>query len=192
MKMSKGKVLRFNVVINELADAQFKPEMYGNDPNGLALFQKFIYAMSKNVDKVESEVKAITKQMTPPKDDTRQYQEKLNEIQRKYADRDNQGRTVAIGNNFVIGDKLEEYISERDKLRAEFKTIVEILEKLEETNEDILREEIEIEIHQVSFKVFPWTLTLKQQSGILCIAKENDEEMEKTIDDRKCKISEVE
>jgi len=129
---------------------------------------KFVYAAAKNKRKVDAECEDISKAIAP----TEEYvpvQEKERELVMTHCLKDAEGNPVPNnqGNLFVPAKNDKAYKADREKLKAEHKEIFEKRDKQTKDYEELLKGEIEIELHMIKEEDLPEDITAGQLAGIM-------------------------
>ena len=164
VKLTKEKVIQLHNALSEIGEEK---------PNA-----KFAYAVAKNLNVIEPEVKALMKAQEKSKE-YQEYDSKRVSICREMANKDENGTPIMIGGifqkdkdgipqrvggEFDIPDraKLDKRI---EKLKKEYKEAVDEQEiKIDEFNE-LIKEEIDIEFHRVKYEWIPKDKFKKDEDG---------------------------
>lgn len=153
MKTTKGKLFELQEALNNVSNLRGA---------------KFVYAAAKNKRKIDTECEDISKVIEP----TEEYKpilEKENELIMKHCLKDPEGNPIPNnqGNFFVPPKNKNAFEADRNKLKAEYKEIFDKREKQVEDYKELLKDEIEIELHMVKEEDLPEDITAGQLTGIM-------------------------
>lgn len=105
---------------------------------------KFAYAMAKNQDKIDRELKPIAAASKALSD----FMKKKVDLCNKYADKDEKGKPMVVNNTYVGVDTSIEFRKQFDVLQEEYAAPLKDME-------DLMESEVEIEFHMIPLKDFP-------------------------------------
>jgi len=148
-------------------------------PENEMLDKRFDYAKNRTLDSLTPEVTEIVKARKSgiPKYD--EFDTKRKEILMKYASKDEQGNPVINGNQFSInGENLEEANKSLNELTETYKEALDERQKEIDIYNEIINEEIDIDITQLSFNALPNFVKEEFTKVIRPMIKETDEEIE--------------
>jgi len=140
----------------------------------------FSYGLGKNIRNIEPEVKTIQGSLKSS-DDYKKYGEEHNKLLKKYADKDDKGKTISFNHQGRVAYQLDEnnseYIKEYDKLKEEYKLAIEENDVKVKNFEELLERECEINLYTISIHSFP--KSIKRMSVMIPLIREDEEEIEK-------------
>ena len=146
---------------------------------------KFAYGVARNISNLKSEIEALQKAYAPKKDFL-PYERKRATLATSNSVKVN-GVPQKITENgierFVIEDS-PKFEAELKTLQKEYKQVVEERETQKKAFQEILKEEVEIELHTIPFECVPLAIKAKEMAGILLIV----EAMVKSGSDSEVKI----
>ena len=147
--MNKGDLLNFNAALTNVANLK-----------GV----KFAYAVSKNAQSIESELKAI-QEAAKPREDFVKYEKERVELCEECSKKDDQGKSISIRGEFQMEDRAA-FDKKLKKLRKTHEKAIDgsVAQKLE--IEELLKEDVEVKIHKVAVDNLPEDLTAAQILGI--------------------------
>ena len=118
--------------------------------------KRFNYSVILNEEELAPKKKALMS-IAQPSDGYAEYESKRNEIIIEYAQMDAEGNMVIKDNQMVVlkDDKKDVAKKEIEELMKEYEDILEDRTKDIEDYNDILKEEVEVEIHTVSIDDIP-------------------------------------
>ena len=135
--------------------------------NGLAQEKttaKGAYGIAKNKRIVETEVKSIEEaqknQQLP--EGIEEYEQKRLGLCEKFCDKDEEGKPVVNGNTFVIVKERPAFDTELLKLQEEFKEPLSTRQKQDLEFQDFLKEEVNVDFHQIKIDDLPNNVTGQQ------------------------------
>jgi pyruvate/2-oxoacid:ferredoxin oxidoreductase beta subunit len=151
-----------NQKIIELADALNKVKSL----SGI----RFAYAISKNINKVNSEIETF-KERTNQSKEFQEYEKERIELVELHAKKDEKGKSIIVGNEYQIDNK-EAFDAQFEVLKEKHKEVIDARQKQIDDFNLFLKEESKIELHKVDYKDVPTNITVEQMSGILEIVNE--------------------
>jgi len=164
-QLSNEKILKISDVLKNLGELEFNEDMYDDKKTSRSNWQKFAYAISRNEDFFISLTKAMKKLLNPSKK-YMEYNTKRLELAQKYADLDKDGKPIIFNNNYVINTRRNEFESQIEKIKDEYKECIEEQEKRENSLDEILEREEEVQIYQIKSTYLPLTLTASQLNAL--------------------------
>ena len=126
---------------------------------------KFAYAVVKNRAKVDSIINALYKVKRHSKE--KEFERRRVEICEKYCDKDDDNNPVLEHDAFQGLQDNADFDTDMDKLRKEFKAVMDHREKEKKVFDARLEEEVEIDIHKVFLDIIPEAITANQLAGIM-------------------------
>lgn len=126
---------------------------------------KFAYAVAKNKAKISSIIETLYKAKRHPKEE--EFEKRRVEICEKHCDRDGDGNPVLEHNAFQGLHDNADFDTDIDKLREEFKEVMDHRHKEAEAYEVKLNEEAKFDIHKIFFDAISENITANQIMGIL-------------------------
>jgi len=171
MKLKRSELVSLNMLLIDIVNNKDK-EKYD---------KRFIFGVHRNIENFEPEINAIRETQKEP-DGIQEFQDKLQQIGKECADRDEKGNPKLIkrGINevFDINEKQEEARERTEKLKEEYKEVVkQHQENIRQFNE-LMNEEIEIDVCKISFNYFPDKYDINDHMILKHLIKETDEEIE--------------
>jgi len=151
MKITRENLVQLYGALNALSEKEMKA--------------KAAYGIAKNKSKVESEVKSIqeAQQKIQPAPEVLEFEEKRINLCKEAANKDDNGEPITIGPRFDIPvGAMPDFEKKIDELREEYKEALDQKEKNDEEWVELMKEEIEIDIHQIHIDMMPDTITPQQ------------------------------
>jgi hypothetical protein len=129
---------------------------------------KFAYVVSKNVNKVRSEMEAF-KDMTTPSKEFGEYEKERVALCELHANKDEKGKAVIIGNEYdgLTGNKA--FDAQMEVLKEKHKETIDVRQKQIDDFNSFLKEESKLELHKIDVNDVPKDITAGQMSGIQAI-----------------------
>ncbi len=166
VKMTKEQVLRLHAGLS-------KSRLTGH---------RFTYAVTKNKESLAPEVKAIRESLKPL-EKYKDYEERIQELNEKFANKDKKGNPVRfdLGQGRFAYDipgansSESEYSKAVDKVKKEFKDIIDKQEKKIEEDKKFLQEESTVDIMKISLKIVPEDAPQEVMDGLFFMIKEPTE-----------------
>jgi len=131
---------------------------------------KFVYAVAKNLDILNREIKIIQETFKFSKDFQKYDLERV-ELAKKFSKKDKDGKDVVVNNAFVLEDE-KGFRKELEILKKSNKKVIEIREKQVEDLNKLLEEESNIKLHKIQKEDIPENITGSQLFNILSIINE--------------------
>ena len=125
---------------------------------------KFAYAVSKNFNKIQPEIKSITDAGKPAEEFVKYDKERIL-LCEKFCKRNAEGNPVIVSGGYQMEDK-EGFDKKLEALKKKHKKANDAREKQVESYEKFLEEEVVIEIHKVKIEDLPEDLTATQIDSI--------------------------
>ncbi len=130
---------------------------------------KFCYAVAKNKRLLQGEVESIYEANPDTSEDFRSEKKKILD---KYAEKDNKKKPIYIDKGNGVS---EPKVKPEDRLKA-IREIEELKnEKFKDKSDQydkLLREEVEINLHQISLDQFPDNISQHKMDVLFCLIKE--------------------
>jgi len=189
--MKKVDVLELNKVLNELSQMKYDPEMYPDKNARTLLWQKFVYAISKNMNLIKSDIDSIEKALSPS-DELKKYIQEQNAIKIQYAEKDKNGQPIVVDTSenirtLVFKDqktKLEcEYALK--KLDDQYKDVIETNKKQIEASKEFLEEDCDVSLYKMSFSWLPATLIAAHMRVLMFVIAETETDIDDIVRDIK-------
>jgi len=188
MKTTRNTLLAIDAVLKEIDKLEYDEDMYKDtlfkgdkSLTPMIRWQKFKYAATKNSNLFEKEILAISKVIQPDQ----KYQKFLTdkrELAAKFADKNDKGDLVRVGDNYVIQERRKEYDEELNVLKDKYsKEIAKREEEIESLGSFLNEETIRKSHYRISVTFFPSILTGNQLRYLLMLAKEDEDEIEKMM-----------
>lgn len=170
LKLKREELASLNMVLSEIAN------------NTTESFDKrFIFGVHRNLEYFKPEIESIKNTQKEPKR-FQEFQEKIQQIGMESADKDEQGNPKLENKNgnrvFVITEKKEEANKRLLALRQEYNDVIEEQQKNMKQFEELMQEEIEFDICQVSFNNFPNSYDITKHNVLKHMIKETPEQIE--------------
>ena len=131
---------------------------------------KFVYGVVKNMNILKPEIELLQKTIEAS-DKFIEYDTKRIELAKKYSSKDEKGNPMVQENEFVISDRAG-FDKEIEKLKKEYKKVLDIREEQLKQYRELLEENADIKLHMINFEDVPVNITSAQLSGIFCLIKE--------------------
>jgi len=128
---------------------------------------KFAYVVSKNTNKVNSEMEAF-KDMTAQSKDFQEYEKERIELVELHAKKDENGKSIIVGNEYQI-DNQQAFDAQIKVLQEKHKEAIEARKKQIDDFNSFLKEESKLELHKIDVNDVPRDITAGQMSGIQAI-----------------------
>ena len=132
--------------------------------------EKFAYAIAKNQEKIEREIKILQKVLKNPSEDNniehRKYENERLVLAKKHSVKDKKNKPVITQNNYVIED-IGSWTKDFDALKEEYKKILDERKDIEKRNNEILEIDCEIEFHKIIRSDVPADISPKQYKIII-------------------------
>jgi len=125
---------------------------------------KFAYVVSKNINKVNSEVETF-KETIKPSDAFNQYEKERIELVELHAKKDEKGKSIIKGNEYEIENR-QAFDAQFEVLKEKHKEALDAREKQLKDFDAFLKEESKLELHKIDVNEVPSTITVAQMSGI--------------------------
>ena len=151
MKITRENLVQLYGVLNALSEKEMKA--------------KAAYGIAKNKLKAEPEIKSIQEAQQKIQPDARvlEFENKRIELCKEFATKDEEGEPVTIGPRFDIPvDAMEDFEKKIEEVKEEYKEALEEKEKNEEEWMELMKEEVEIDIHTIHIDFMPDTVTPQQ------------------------------
>lgn len=132
---------------------------------------KFSYAIAKNRNLVDVEVKALKEALKFSEKYT-EFDTKRVELCKRLADKDEKGVAKMEANAFVIVANKEEFDKELETLRAEYKTEIDAREEQLKKFNEMLEEESSFVPHKIKLADLPAAITAAQTTALFNLIEE--------------------
>jgi hypothetical protein len=130
---------------------------------------KFNYAVAKNINLIEPEVKAFQKAGAPSPEFTAYEKERV-ELAKSHAKKDEKGRPLSKDNRYDIENQ-ELFDTEFEALKETHKDAIDARNKQVEELNAILEEETKLDLFKVKQEDLSEELTTQQLTGIMDIVE---------------------
>lgn len=170
ISMTKGKLLELNAALKSLERV---------------MNTKFAYAVSKNQDEIESEIKAIQKagKMSPR---FTEYEKKRFDLVKKHAQYDDQGKMIENPDRTVAMKNLSTFEAELEPIRLEYKDALDEREQQIKDFEEDMEAEYKFEHFAIAWKNTPEDLRADELRPILKLMTGSPEDMPVKEKEDKC------
>lgn len=132
--------------------------------------KKFSYAMLKNLNRINAEIKEITDNKDKKSEKVKFYLELVDTIKKDHAQKTLDGEVKIqkdeMGNDILRIKDIKKYNEDLEKLKLAHPEEVAELEADEKELEEILDKPTEFQIHAVQFEELPEAITPAQMNGI--------------------------
>jgi hypothetical protein len=150
MKVSRGKLVSLWQILS----------LVGNTPGSV----KFHYSVNKNKKLLEPEVKSL-EEAKKPTERFLEWEKKRLEICKELAEKDEAGQPVLVPVNgttvFKFSDENRSLFEQKiSAVRDEYEDAIKDFQDKERQFDELLREEVEIELHLIPLSAVPDTLSL--------------------------------
>jgi pyruvate/2-oxoacid:ferredoxin oxidoreductase beta subunit len=125
---------------------------------------KFAYVVSKNINKVKSEMETF-REMTEQSKSFQEYEKERIELVELHAKKDDKGKPVIIGNEYDIDNK-QAFDAQFEVLKEKHKEAIDARQKQIDDFNAFLKEESKLELHNMDVNNCPKDITAGQLSGI--------------------------
>jgi len=172
MSLSRQAIVEIFYVLNELLNEEKSKFNKG-----------FTFAVTRTMDSIKPEVRAIIEARETGVDKYKEYEEKKMELVSKYASKDENGEPVSENSQWTfpspeVKTKAQE---ELNAIRGDYEEAIQERAKEIDLYNELAAEEVEIEICQTSFERLPDDLLPYQFEALRPMIKETDEEIEALI-----------
>jgi hypothetical protein len=118
---------------------------------------KFHYLLLKNRKLLEPEITALQEAQTAdPPEGHEEFNKKRLAVCNEFAEKDDNGEVKIVNNNFVIPpDQKEKFEAKLDKVKEEYKEVLEIMDKRQEDFISLLQEEVEVDLATIPLSIMP-------------------------------------
>jgi len=151
MKITRENLMNLFGVLNALGSKEMKA--------------KAAYGLAKNKTKVESEIKAIqeAQQKIQPSAEAIKFNEERIKLCEEFSNKDEDGKAIEIGLRYDIpAEKIEAFEAKVEEVKEKYKEALEEKEKKEEEWMELMKEEVEVDIHRIHIDLMPDTITPQQ------------------------------
>lgn len=131
---------------------------------------KFAYAIARNIDKLQAEMKALDT-AKEPSEAFETYNTERENLAKKHAVKDDKGQPVISGNEYVIEDN-DAFNKEIKALQKEHAEAIEAYEKQLEDYNKLLQTESEVELYKIPLSDIPENISVEQMSHIYQLIQE--------------------
>jgi hypothetical protein len=129
---------------------------------------EFAYAIIKNLRKLDSEIAAIAKLGGTVSDKYREYNDKREELARKYSEKDESGAAVIKNNSYVlVPENTEAFNTEFAALSEEYKAEIYEYNKQTKDYNDAMEESTDVEIYRIRKENLPNDLSARDMASIM-------------------------
>jgi len=125
---------------------------------------KFAYVVSKNINKVKSEIDSF-RESVKPSDAFNEYEKKRAELCELHARKDDKGKSIIKNGEYDI-DNRQAFDAQLKVLQEDNKDVLDARQKQIEDFNAFLREESKVEPHKIDVNDVPKDITAGQMSGI--------------------------
>lgn len=132
---------------------------------------KFAYALVKNKKKIQSELdilKEIAKSTEEPED----FRKKRIDLCEQFCEKDDKKKSIIKNNSYCGLEGNKKFNKEVEKLKLEYKTVLDKREKAVGEYDKLLQEEVEVDLHKIILKDIPEDITGQQLEAIQEIIEE--------------------
>ena len=145
----------------------------GLDRAGNLKSVKLGYAVAKNRSEIMKEVKIVQSRMESSKEFS-EYSQKVADLGKKYANKDDKGRPVQFQGQFQGCEGNPEYDKPMEELKEKYKEVIEEREKQMEEYKELMKMEIDFDVYQIDFSEVEKVegITVDQINGIFFMIKE--------------------
>lgn len=136
-------------------------------------FSMYLILNNKKLIPVIQEIQEISK-LSIPSEEYMNLQKLELEIVNKYVDKDENGKSVSVGENgFKIReDSIEVYKTEKEKFLEDNKSIIDEFEALKENVEKLINEEIEVDFILIPFSCIPEEINVTELETLSTIVQD--------------------
>lgn len=131
---------------------------------------KFAYAIARNTDKLQSEMKAIGT-AKEPSEAFKTYNTERENLAKKHAVKDDKGQPVISGNEYVVEDN-DAFNKEIKALQKQHAKVIEAYEKQLEDYNKLLETESEVELYKIPLSDIPENISVEQMSALYPLIQE--------------------
>ena len=132
---------------------------------------KFAYAVSKNINLIEPEIKSLEKSLEAS-DEFKKFEEKRMALVEKFAKKNEKGEKIVKDNQYEI-DNQKEFDEEFENLKVENKEVYDARQKQIEEYNDLLQSESTVELHKINLSDVPSNITVAQMASISSLVEES-------------------
>lgn len=131
---------------------------------------KFAYAIARNTDKLQSEMKALDT-AKEQSEAFKTYNTERENLAKKHAVKDDKGQPVVKDNQYVIEDN-DAFNKEIKTLQKQHATAIEAYEKQLEDYNKLLETESEVELYKIPLSDIPENISVEQMSALYPLIQE--------------------
>ena len=143
---------------------------------------KFVYAITKNLKKIKSEIEVLEKTLEPT-NEFKEFDKKRIELAEKHSKLDEKGKPILISAGIVNNKPAMKYdvvnenlfAKEFEELKNENKEVLDARDKQMEEFQKLLEEEIPFKIHKIKLKDIPENITKLQMDIINNFIEEEEQ-----------------
>lgn len=147
--------------------------------NGLAGLRgvKFAYAMLKNKNTIEVEIKTIRESLLKLEgkflETEKDFLDKKKVLLEKYSLKDKEGNSVIVRSEYQINPtKKEEFETKVIKLKKNFSELMDEIDRVNSENDKLLKEESDLKLHKIKLEDVPKELSMAQLEPIMELIEE--------------------
>lgn len=125
---------------------------------------QFNYAIARNMAKLESEFKSLSKSQEPTPEYAK-FEDARVELLKKYAKKDEKGEFVIVDNSYELEDKVT-FEKEYKVLKEEHKEVLDARTEQMKEYAELLDKENTIELHKIKFSDVPEDISTEQMVAV--------------------------
>lgn len=166
VKLNNRELIDFFDAMKKISETEKNKKMFTN-------------ALIYNEEKLKADVNSVLG-CAIPSPEYSEYEKKRGDLIEKYAERDEDGNMVVDETSRLIKIKIESYKEAKEKfdsLAKEYSGIIQKRQKDLQEYYDLLDEEVEIEIKQVSIDYFPDYINKVMMRALKPMVKEETDEL---------------
>jgi NACalpha-BTF3-like transcription factor len=133
---------------------------------------RFAYALGKNLDKINQEVKMIENAKRKPSKRLVEFSDKEIKLVKSFAKKDKEGNFIPseTGEYIILNEDV--FNVEIAKLKEQYAEEIKEADEIKKDLETLLDEDIKIELYKINFNIIPENITTRQLSGIYQLIEE--------------------
>lgn len=145
---------------------------------GKPMKAKCSFAVAKNQAKIKHIIEALD-EAKKPADEYIEYERKRYDLVKEHAHLDDSGNPKIVGNEYDIKKtKRKDFDKKVEELKSEYQEAIEEMTKKIEEYEELLREEVEINLHFLDMDYLPETLSPMDSAAFMHFVRDSEDEDE--------------
>ena len=134
---------------------------------------KFAYAVAKNINLIQPELKAFDAAQKP-REDYIEYNKQRAELAKQHAEKDEKGKPIIInGRNYKVADE-EAFEKEWEVLKQKHAEAIAYREQQDKEFHELMEKDSTVTLHKLSLKDVPEDITSQQLTSIFAIVDDSE------------------